>query len=83
MGIATSQSQEKRVKESIEKGAKGEPEAVEFAVYDRADSSPVGTAGLFQISHSHGGSGRVSATSDLWSTWVPGRALMSRSIGAR
>ena len=54
MGIATPQSQEKWVEENIEKGAKGEPEAVEFTVYDRADSSAVGTAGLFQISHAHG-----------------------------
>ena len=54
MGIATRQSQEKWVQENIEKGAKREPEAVEFTVYDRTDSSPVGTAGLFQISHAHG-----------------------------
>jgi diamine N-acetyltransferase len=53
MGIATPQSQEKWVAENLEKGAKREPEAVEFTVYDRADSSPVGTAGLFRISHAH------------------------------
>jgi diamine N-acetyltransferase len=54
MGIATPQSQEKWVEENIEKGAKGEPQAVEFTVYDQTDSSPVGTAGLFHISHAHG-----------------------------
>src|SRR5438309_7293611 len=35
MGIATPQSQEKWVDENIEKGAKGEPEGIEFTVYDR------------------------------------------------
>ncbi len=54
MGIATPQSQEKWVEENVEIGAKGEPQGVEFTLYDRADSSPVGTAGLFRISHAHG-----------------------------
>ena len=54
MGIATPQSQEKWVEENLEKGAKREPEAVEFTVYDRTDSAPVGTAGLFGIGHAHG-----------------------------
>jgi diamine N-acetyltransferase len=54
MGIATPQSQEKWVDENLEKGAKGEPESVEFTIYDRTDSTPVGTAGLFGISHVHG-----------------------------
>jgi diamine N-acetyltransferase len=53
-GIATQQSQEKWVQENLEKGAEKEPQAVEFTVYDRADSVPVGTAGLFRISHAHG-----------------------------
>ena len=53
-GIATPQSQEKWVEENIEKGAKREPKAVEFTVYDRTDSAPVGTAGLFDIVHAHG-----------------------------
>src|SRR5215213_3552667 len=53
-GIATSQSQEKWVEENLEKGAKGEPEAVEFTIYDRTDTTPVGTAGLLRISHAHG-----------------------------
>jgi diamine N-acetyltransferase len=52
--IATPQSQEKWVEENIEKGAHREPQAVEFTVYDRADSTPVGTAGLFRISHANG-----------------------------
>jgi diamine N-acetyltransferase len=54
MGIATPQSQQKWVEENIEKGAKREPEAVEFTVYDRTDSTPVGTAGLFEIAHANG-----------------------------
>jgi RimJ/RimL family protein N-acetyltransferase len=54
LGIATPQSQEKWVEENLERGAKDEPEAVEFTVYDRSDSAPVGTAGLFGILHAHG-----------------------------
>jgi diamine N-acetyltransferase len=54
LGIATQQSQEKWVEENIERGAKREPVAVEFTVYDRGDSAPVGTAGLFDIVHAHG-----------------------------
>jgi diamine N-acetyltransferase len=53
-GIATQQSQEKWVQENLEKGAEKEPEGVEFTIYDRADSTPVGTVGLFKISHVHG-----------------------------
>jgi diamine N-acetyltransferase len=54
MGIANQQSQEKWVDENLEKGAKREPQGVEFTIYDRTDSTPVGTAGLFQIVHAHG-----------------------------
>ena len=54
LSIETPQSQEKWVEANIEKGAKQEPEAVEFTVYDRSDSAPVGTAGLFGIAHAHG-----------------------------
>jgi diamine N-acetyltransferase len=53
-GVATPQSQEKWVEENIERGAKREPQAVEFTVYDCADSTPVGTAGLLQIAHANG-----------------------------
>jgi len=53
-GIATPQSQAKWVDDNLERGAKREPEAVEFTVYDRRDSAPVGTAGLFSIVHAHG-----------------------------
>jgi diamine N-acetyltransferase len=53
-GIATLQSQEKWVEENLEKGAKGEPEGVEFTIYARSDSTPVGTAGLFKIAHAEG-----------------------------
>ena len=54
LGVATPQSQEKWVEENIEKGAKREPEVVEFTVYDRGDSTPVGTAGLLDIAHANG-----------------------------
>jgi RimJ/RimL family protein N-acetyltransferase len=54
MGIATPQSQDKWVEENLERGAKSEPEVVEFTVYDRADSAPIGTAGLLGINHAHG-----------------------------
>jgi RimJ/RimL family protein N-acetyltransferase len=52
-GIATRESQEKWVDANLERGAKPEPEAVEFTVYDRGDGAPVGTAGLFGINHAH------------------------------
>ena len=54
LGIATPQSQEKWVEENLEKGAQREPASVEFTIYDRTDSAPVGTAGLFSIGHAHG-----------------------------
>jgi RimJ/RimL family protein N-acetyltransferase len=54
MGIATPTSQEKWVEENMESGAKPEPQAVEFTVYDRTDSTPVGTAGLFKIAYANG-----------------------------
>jgi diamine N-acetyltransferase len=54
LGIASPQSQEKWVDDNLERGAKREPERVEFTIYDRADSAPVGTAGLFEIVHAHG-----------------------------
>ena len=54
MGIATPQSQEKWVDDNLERGATSEPDVVEFTVYDRTDSAPVGTAGLLAIRHAHG-----------------------------
>jgi RimJ/RimL family protein N-acetyltransferase len=54
LGIATRESQEKWVDENIAAGAEREPKAVEFTIYDRSDSAPVGSAGLFQIVHAHG-----------------------------
>jgi RimJ/RimL family protein N-acetyltransferase len=54
MGIATAQSQEKWVEENLERGAKSEPEVVEFTVYAREDSAPVGRAGLPGIRPWHG-----------------------------
>jgi len=54
LGIATPENQQKWVDENVERGAKREPEGVEFTIYDRSDSAPVGTAGLFSINHAHG-----------------------------
>ena len=54
MGIATRESQEKWVEENLERSARSEPEVVEFTVYDRRDSAPIGTAGLLGIVHAHG-----------------------------
>src|SRR4029079_7292342 len=54
LGIATPQSQERWVEENIERGARREPQAVEFTVYARADGVAVGTAGLLQIAHANG-----------------------------
>jgi diamine N-acetyltransferase len=54
LGVATPQSQEKWVEENVERGAKREPEATEFTVYDCSDSAAVGTAGLFHIAHANG-----------------------------
>jgi RimJ/RimL family protein N-acetyltransferase len=53
LGIASAQSQEKWVEDNLEKSAKGTPEVVEFTIYDRSDSAPVGTAGLLRIDHGH------------------------------
>jgi diamine N-acetyltransferase len=54
LGVATPESQEKWVDENVERGAKGKPEGIEFTVYDRRDSAPVGIAGLLEIVHTHG-----------------------------
>jgi diamine N-acetyltransferase len=53
LSISTAETQEKWVDENVEAGAKREPSAIEFTVYDRADSTPVGTTGLYDISHAH------------------------------
>src|SRR3954471_892779 len=63
LGIETAESQEKWVSDNLERGAKREPEAVEFTVYDRSDSVPVGTAGLFHISHAHRAARRSASRS--------------------
>ena len=54
LGIATPHSLDQWAQENLERGARREPQAVEFAVYDRGDSAPVGTAGLFDIVQAHG-----------------------------
>ena len=52
-GIASRASQKKWIEDNLERGAKTDPDAVEFTVYDRRDSEPVGTAGLLGIVHAH------------------------------
>jgi diamine N-acetyltransferase len=54
MGVATAETQEKWVAANIEKSAEGEPRTVEFTIYDRSDSRPVGTVGLLKINHAQG-----------------------------
>ncbi|MEA2125779.1 MAG: hypothetical protein QOI80_2561 [Solirubrobacteraceae bacterium] len=54
LGISTPEGQQKWVEENIEKGGKREPVGVEFTIYDRTDSTAVGTAGLWSVNHAHG-----------------------------
>jgi RimJ/RimL family protein N-acetyltransferase len=54
LGIATPETQEKWAESNLERSAEWEPKVVEFTVYDRSDSAPVGTVGLLGISHAHG-----------------------------
>ena len=54
LGVDNPQSAEKWVEENLKEGNEREPKAVEFTIYDRSDSKPVGTIGLFGIGHSHG-----------------------------
>jgi RimJ/RimL family protein N-acetyltransferase len=56
-GIATSKSQETWVEDNTKRGAEDEPQVVEFTIYDRRDSTPVGTAGLLDIAYAHGTAG--------------------------
>ena len=83
MGVATAESQEKWVEENLEKGAKREPDAVEFTVYDRTDSTPVGTAGLLEISMPTGRpnspSSSVSAAARAWAPRPRGSCSTSHS----
>jgi diamine N-acetyltransferase len=54
LGVSNPRAQEKWVDDNLERSAEHEPKAVEFTVYDRSDSAPVGTAGLLGISHAQG-----------------------------
>ena len=54
LGVAAPETQERWVADNLERSSKWEPAGVEFTVYDRSDSAPVGTAGLLGISHAHG-----------------------------
>ena len=76
-GVATAQSQEKWVEENIEKSAKRHPETVEFTVYDRTDSTPVGTAGLLGMGYANG-----TAEFAIVSGSAAGRASAPRRRGS-
>ena len=54
LGVSNPRAQEKWVDDNLERSAEHEPNGIEFTVYDRSDSAPVGTAGLMGISHAHG-----------------------------
>jgi RimJ/RimL family protein N-acetyltransferase len=53
LGISTRETEEASVDEELKKGAEEEPKSAEFTIYDLSDGAPVGTAGLFDISHMH------------------------------
>jgi RimJ/RimL family protein N-acetyltransferase len=55
VAVATPQSQETWVDESNKEAGEREPKSVTFTIYDLADRTPVGTCGLFDISHMQGG----------------------------
>jgi diamine N-acetyltransferase len=54
LGISTPTSEGKWVEDNIKEGAENPPKAVEFTIYDRSDTTPVGTVGLFGIEHVNG-----------------------------
>jgi RimJ/RimL family protein N-acetyltransferase len=54
LGVSTPESEEKWVEDNNKAGAEEEPKAVEFTIYDRSDTAPVGTVGLFGIEHVNG-----------------------------
>jgi diamine N-acetyltransferase len=55
LAVATPESTESWVDESTKAAAEREPKSVTFTVYDMSDRAPVGTSGLFEISHIQGG----------------------------
>jgi diamine N-acetyltransferase len=50
-GLATQETEETWVDETVKAGAEREPTAVGFMIYDRTDLAPVGNATLFAINH--------------------------------
>jgi diamine N-acetyltransferase len=54
LGISTPESEAKWVEDNNKEGAENEPKAAEFTIYDRSDTAPVGTVGLFGIEHVNG-----------------------------
>jgi RimJ/RimL family protein N-acetyltransferase len=54
LSVSTPESEEKWVDDCLREGAESPPKTAEFTIYDRADTTPVGTVGLFGIEHVHG-----------------------------
>jgi diamine N-acetyltransferase len=50
-GIATQETEEKWIDETVTASAEREPTAAGFMIYDRSDMAPVGNATLFGINH--------------------------------
>jgi RimJ/RimL family protein N-acetyltransferase len=53
LGLATPQTEEAWVEKTTKAGAEREPASANFTVYDLSDRAPIGTTGLFEISHMH------------------------------
>jgi diamine N-acetyltransferase len=53
-GVATPESERSWVEEHTKAAAEREPKSVMFTIYDLSDRAPVGTCGLFGISHLQG-----------------------------
>jgi diamine N-acetyltransferase len=50
-GLATQETEETWIDETVKAGAEREPTAAGFMIYDRSDLAPVGNATLFSINH--------------------------------
>jgi RimJ/RimL family protein N-acetyltransferase len=52
-GLATQESEEKWIDDTVKAGAEREPTAAGFMIYDRSDLAAIGNATLFSINHSN------------------------------
>ena len=53
-GLATQESEEKWIDDTVKAGAERQPTAAGFMIYDRSDMAAVGNATLFGINHANG-----------------------------